>query len=218
VLCVGDDGRQADAVLGARVNLAKTLLYAINGGRDEKSGVQVALPTAPVTGNYLDYDDVLARLDVEMDWLARVYVDALNVIHYMHDKYAHERIEMALHDHPAGRTMAMGIAGLAVTADSLSAIRDARVKVVRDDTGLVVDYDVGGNYPAYGNNDDRADDIAVDLVKKFMSKIRQHPTYRGAITPSRCSRSPRTWSTARQRGTPRTADARASPSPPARTR
>ncbi len=140
---------------GARVNLAKTLLYAVNGGRDEVSGVQVAPVSEPVTGDYLDYEDVQAKLDTQMDWLARVYVDALNVIHYMHDKYAYERIEMALHDHPVLRTMAMRIAGLAVTADSLSAIRDARVKVVRDDTGLVVDYQIDGGYPAYGNNDDR---------------------------------------------------------------
>ena len=166
---------------GARVNLAKTLLYAINGGRDEVSGAQVAPPTAPVTGERLDYDDVLAKLDAEMDWLAKVYVDALNVIHYMHDKYAYERIETALHDHPVRRTMAMGIAGLAVVADSLSAIRDAGVTVVRDDTGLVVDYRIDGTYPAYGNNDDRVDDIAVALVEQFMAKIRKHPTYRGAV-------------------------------------
>jgi formate C-acetyltransferase len=166
---------------GARVNLAKTLLYAINGGRDEISGVQVAPATAPVTGDVLDYDDVMRRLDTEMDWLAKVYVDALNIIHYMHDKYAYERLEMALHDHPVRRTMAMGIAGLAVTADSLSAIRDATVRVVRDETGLVVDYRVEGAYPAYGNNDDRADSIAVDLMERFMSKIRQYPTYRDAI-------------------------------------
>lgn len=166
---------------GARVNLAKTLLYAINGGRDEISGKQVGAVTAPVTGDVLDYDDVLRRLDAEMDWLARVYVDALNVIHYMHDKYAYERLEMALHDHPVRRTMAMGIAGLAVAADSLSAIRAASVTMVRDETGLVVDYAVDGDYPAYGNNDDRADDIAVDLVRRFMTKIRQYPTYRGAI-------------------------------------
>jgi formate C-acetyltransferase len=166
---------------GARVNLAKTLLYAINGGRDEISGVQVAPATPAVTGDVLDYDDVMRRLDTEMDWLARVYVDALNVIHYMHDKYAYERLEMALHDHPVRRTMAMGIAGLSVTADSLSAIRDARVSVIRDETGLVVDYTIDGSYPAYGNNDDRADELAVDLVERFMAKIRQHPTYRGAV-------------------------------------
>jgi formate C-acetyltransferase len=168
---------------GARVNLAKTLLYAINGGRDEKTGVQVGPVTAPVTGDVLDYDDVLNRLDAEMDWLARVYVDALNVIHYMHDKYAYERLEMALHDYPVRRTMAMGIAGLAVTADSLSAIRDAAVTVVRDDTGLVVDYTIDGEYPAYGNNDERADQLAVDLVERFMAKVRRYPTYRDA-TPT----------------------------------
>jgi formate C-acetyltransferase len=166
---------------GARVNLAKTLLYAINGGRDEVSGEQVAPPSTPVTGEYLDYDDVRAKLDAEMDWLAKVYVDALNVIHYMHDKYAYERLEMALHDYPVRRTMAMGIAGLAVVADSLSAIRDARVKVVRNDTGLVVDYEVEGDYPAYGNNDDRADELAVWIVEQFMGKVRQHPTYRDAV-------------------------------------
>jgi formate C-acetyltransferase len=166
---------------GARVNLAKTLLYAINGGRDEITGKQVGPVTAPVTGDVLDYDDVVKRLDAEMDWLARVYVDALNVIHYMHDKYAYERLEMALHDHPVRRTMAMGIAGLAVAADSLSAIRAATVTVIRDETGLVVDYAVDGDYPAYGNNDDRADEIAVDLVERFMAKIRSYPTYRGAV-------------------------------------
>ncbi|MGJ7441736.1 formate C-acetyltransferase [Aquipuribacter sp. MA13-6] len=166
---------------GARVNLAKTLLYAINGGRDEVSGVQVTPATAPVSGEYLDYEDVLARLDTQMDWLAKTYVDALNVIHYMHDKYAYERLEMALHDHPVQRTMAMGIAGLAVTTDSLSAIRDARVKVVRDDTGLVVDYELEGTYPAFGNNDERVDEIAVRLVEQFMAKVRRHPTYRDAV-------------------------------------
>ncbi len=166
---------------GARVNLAKTLLYAINGGRDEMSGVQVAPPSPPVTGEYLDFDDVKAKLDAQMDWLAKIYVEALNIIHYMHDKYAYERLEMALHDYPVRRTMAMGIAGLAVVADSLSAIRDARVKVIRDDTGLVVDYEVEGDYPAYGNNDDRVDQLAVWLVERFMSKVRQHPTYRDAV-------------------------------------
>ena len=166
---------------GARVNLAKTLLYAINGGRDEMSGVQVAPPSPPVTGEYLDFDDVKAKLDAQMDWLAKTYLEALNIIHYMHDKYAYERLEMALHDYPVRRTMAMGIAGLAVVADSLSAIRDARVKVIRDDTGLVVDYEVEGDYPAYGNNDDRVDQLAVWLVERFMSKVRQHPTYRDAV-------------------------------------
>ena len=166
---------------GARVNLAKTLLYAINGGRDEMSGEQVAPPSPPVAGEYLDFNDVRAKFDAEMDWLARVYVEALNIIHYMHDKYAYERLEMALHDYPVRRTMAMGIAGLAVVADSLSAIRDARVKVIRDGTGLIVDYQVEGGYPAYGNNDDRVDQLAVWIVERFMAKVRQHRTYRDAV-------------------------------------
>ncbi|MGA5822034.1 formate C-acetyltransferase [Kitasatospora sp. NPDC094028] len=165
---------------GARVNLAKTLLYAINGGRDELTGAQVGPATTPVGGAVLDYDEVLARLDQQMDWLAETYVHALNVIHYMHDKYAYERIEMALHDRDVRRTMACGIAGLAVAADSLSAIRYAKVRPVRDETGLVTDYLVDGDYPAYGNNDDRADAIAVRLVEEFMAKVRRHPTYRGA--------------------------------------
>jgi formate C-acetyltransferase len=172
-------GRQMQ-FFGARVNLAKTLLYAINGGRDEITGEQVAPVAAPVDGDVLDFADVWARLDAQLDWLARVYVDALNVIHFMHDKYAYERLEMALHDHPVRRTMAMGIAGLAVTADSLSAIKHARVSVVRDATGLVTDYRVEGDYPAYGNNDERADAIAVELVERFMDKVRRYPTYRGA--------------------------------------
>jgi len=165
---------------GARVNLAKTLLYAINGGRDELTGEQVGPESEPVQGEYLEFEDVLEKLDAEMDWLARIYVDALNVIHYMHDKYAYERLEMALHDYPVRRTMAMGIAGLAVAADSLSAIRDARVRVVRDGSGLIKDYEVEGGYPAYGNNDERADGLAVWLVETFMAKVQQYPTYRGA--------------------------------------
>ncbi|WP_033355423.1 formate C-acetyltransferase [Kitasatospora aureofaciens] len=165
---------------GARVNLAKTLLYAINGGRDEKSGAQVGPATTPVGGAVLDYDEVLARFDEQMEWLAETYVHALDVIHYMHDKYAYERLEMALHDRAVRRTMACGIAGLAVAADSLSAIKYARVRPVRDETGLVTDYLVDGEYPAYGNNDDRADSIAVRLVEDFMAKVRKHPTYRGA--------------------------------------
>ncbi|MFF0414234.1 formate C-acetyltransferase [Kitasatospora sp. NPDC004745] len=165
---------------GARVNLAKTLLYAINGGRDEKSGVQVGPATAPVGGDVLDYEEVLARFDEQLDWLAGTYVHALDVIHYMHDKYAYERIEMALHDRDVRRTMACGIAGLAVAADSLSAIKYAEVTPVRDETGLVTDYLVEGDYPAYGNNDDRADAIAVRLVEEFMAKVREHPAYRGA--------------------------------------
>ncbi|MET8627308.1 formate C-acetyltransferase [Kitasatospora sp. NPDC004669] len=165
---------------GARVNLAKTLLYAINGGRDELTGAQVGPATEPVGGAVLDYDEVLARLDEQLEWLAGTYVHALNVIHYMHDRYAYERIEMALHDRDVRRTMACGIAGLAVAADSLSAIRYAEVRPVRDETGLVTDYLVDGDYPAYGNNDDRADEIAVRLVEDFMAKVRKHPTYRGA--------------------------------------
>lgn len=165
---------------GARVNLAKALLYAINGGRDEMNGEQVAPATAPLTGEQLDYADVANAYDRMLDWLAATYVNALNVIHYMHDKYAYERIEMALHDHPVHRTMACGIAGLSVAADSLSAIKHARVRVIRDATGLAVDYHVEGDYPAYGNNDDRADRIAVDLVRSFMAKVRRHPAYRGA--------------------------------------
>jgi len=166
---------------GARVNLAKALLYAINGGRDEVSGKQVAPVSAPVEGERLDYDDVMAKFDVMMDWLAQTYVDALNCVHFMHDKYAYERIEMALHDSQILRTLACGIAGLSVVTDSLSAIRYATVHPVRDESGLVVDYTVDGDYPTYGNDDDRVDDIAVELVHTFMEKIRQFPTYRGAV-------------------------------------
>jgi formate C-acetyltransferase len=166
---------------GARVNLAKALLYAINGGRDELSGKQVAPVSAPVEGDVLDYDDVRAKYDVLLDWLAETYVDALNCIHWSHDKYAYERIEMALHDRVILRTLACGIAGLSVATDSLSAIKYATVRPVRDETGLVVDYDVTGEYPTYGNDDDRADEIAVELVKAFMDKIRRQPTYRDAL-------------------------------------
>ena len=166
---------------GARVNLAKTLLYAINGGRDEISGVQVGPALPPLTGDVLDYGEVQARFDTMLDWLAKTYVDALNVIHYMHDKYAYERLEMALHDYGVLRTMACGIAGLSVAADSLAAIKYSTVRPVRDATGLVVDYRTDGEFPAYGNDDDRADDIAVYLVRTFMDKIRQHQTYRGAL-------------------------------------
>ena len=166
---------------GARANLAKTLLYAINGGRDEKSGTQVAPAFAPVTGDYLEFDDVKGKLLPMMEWLARVYVNALNSIHYMHDKYMYERIEMALHDRDIVRTMACGIAGLSVAADSLSAIKHARVKIVRDERGLATDFVVEGEYPAFGNNDDRVDDIAVWLVETFMDCIRKHKTYRNSI-------------------------------------
>jgi formate C-acetyltransferase len=165
---------------GARVNLAKTLLYAINGGRDEITGKQIAPATEPVVGDVLEFDDVMARLDAMMGWLAETYIDALNVIHYMHDKYAYERLEMALHDYPVHRTMACGIAGLSVAADSLSAVKYATVRPIRDETGLVVDYRIEGEFPTYGNDDDRADDLAVSLVRTFMAKIREHPTYRDA--------------------------------------
>ena len=166
---------------GARVNMAKALLYAINGGRDEKSGKQIATPFAPITSNVLDYDEVVARLEIMLDWLAGTYVNALNVIHYMHDRYAYERVEMALHDLHILRTMACGIAGLSVVADSLSAIKYAKVHVIRDESGLAVDYRTDGEYPAFGNDDDRVDEIATGLVKNFMFKLRQHPTYRDAM-------------------------------------
>jgi formate C-acetyltransferase len=165
---------------GARANLAKALLYAINGGRDEISGEQIAPVSPPVGGEILDYAEVAAAFDRTLDWLAETYVDALNVIHYMHDKYAYERLEMALHDYPVHRFLATGVAGLSVAVDSLSAIKHAQVKVLRDDSGLVVDYVVDGDCPAYGNNDDRADAIAVELVESFMAKVRRQPTYRGA--------------------------------------
>lgn len=168
---------------GARVNLAKALLYAINGGRDEVSGEQVAPRTPAVTGDFLDYDDVMSRFDETMEWLARTYVHAMNCIHYMHDKYFYERLEMALHDRDILRTMAFGIAGLSVVADSLSAIKYGKMRVTRDETGLIVDYQNEGNKatPQFGNNDDRVDKIASDIVTSFMGKIRKHPTYRNAV-------------------------------------
>jgi formate C-acetyltransferase len=167
---------------GARANLAKALLYAINGGVDEKSGQTVAHGFTPIEGDVLDYDTVVARLDPMLDWLAKTYVKALNAIHYMHDKYAYERIEMALHDRDILRTMACGIAGLSVAADSLSAIKHAKVKVVRNKAGLAVDYAIEGDYPAYGNNDDRADKIAVWLAETFIEKIKAQPYfYRNAM-------------------------------------
>ena len=160
---------------GARVNLAKALLYAINGGRDEISGEQVAPPSPPVTAEVLDYDEVFAKFDATMEWLARTYVHAMNCIHYMHDKYFYERLEMALHDRDILRTMAFGIAGLSVVADSLSAIKYAKVHVIRDETGLAVDYRIEGDFPKFGNADPRVDDIAVDLVSRFMTKTPQAP-------------------------------------------
>jgi formate C-acetyltransferase len=168
-------------LFGARANLAKALLYAINGGRDEVSGMQVTPPLPPVTGDVLDYDTVRAAYDRVLDWLAETYVDALNTIHYMHDRYAYERLEMALHDHPVRRFLATGIAGLSVAADSLSAIRYGTVEPVRNRDGLVVDYITDGEFPTYGNNDDRVDSIAVELVESFMAKVRRQPTYRNAI-------------------------------------
>jgi formate C-acetyltransferase len=166
---------------GARVNLAKTLLYALNGGRDELTGDQVGPMLAPITAEVLDYDEVMGRLDPMLDWLAKTYVNALNVIHFMHDKYCYEAVEMALHDRDVLRTMACGIAGLSHTADSLSAIKYAKVRPVRDARGLMVDFKVQGEYPCYGNNDDQADDIAKMLVSKMMDKIREYPTYRNAV-------------------------------------
>ena len=166
---------------GARVNLAKCLLYAINGGKDEKSGEQIAPAFAPITSEYLDYDEVIQRFDLMVDWLAKTYINMLNVIHYMHDKYCYERIEMALHDRDVFRTMACGMAGLSVVADSLAAIKYAKVKVLRDEKGLAVDYQIEGDFPKYGNNDDSADDIAAGLITDFMKKLRQHETYRNAL-------------------------------------
>jgi len=188
----GDDGAIACCVspmalgkqmqfFGARSNLAKCLLYAINGGRDEITGAQVGPKVEPVQGDYLDFDDVLEKLERMMDWLAGVYVSAMNVIHYMHDKYAYERLEMALHDYAPLRTMAFGIAGMSVVADSLSAIQYAKVKVIRDETGLVVDYVTEGEFPMFGNNDNRVDHLATWLVSTFMGKLRKRPTYRHAI-------------------------------------
>ena len=165
---------------GARVNLAKTLLYAINGGKDEKYGMQVGPKTAPLTGEYLDYNEVMERFDIMTDWLANLYVNTLNVIHYMHDKYSYEKLQMALHDRDVFRTMACGIAGLSVCADSLSAIKYAKVKPIRNEEGVAIDFEVEGDYPKYGNDDDRVDDIAVWLVENMMNKIRKNKTYRNA--------------------------------------
>jgi len=165
---------------GARANLAKTLLYAINGGRDGITGKQIAPKFEPITSEYLNYDEVMEKFNQMMDYVAKIYIKALNIIHYMHDKYSYEAIEMALHDREIIRTMACGIAGLSVVADSLSAIKYAKVKVVRDDTGLATDYIVEGDFPKYGNDDDRVDQIAVEIVKNFMNKLRKHKTYRDA--------------------------------------
>ena len=163
---------------GARANLPKTLLYALNGGRDEKSGVQVAPKFAPVTGDYLEYEDVMEKFEQMMKWLAGVYVNALKIIHYMHDKYAYEAFEMALHDLDIERTQATGIAGLSIVADSLAAIRDSKVKVIRNESGLIVDFEREGEYVPFGNNEDSTDDLAVMVTEKFMNYLRTHETYR----------------------------------------
>ncbi|HEY4391235.1 MAG TPA: formate C-acetyltransferase [Paenibacillus sp.] len=166
---------------GARANLAKVLLYAINGGKDEKSGAQVGPEYPAITSEYLDYDEVMKRYIPMMEWLAKTYVNSLNVIHYMHDKYCYERIEMALHDRDILRTMACGIAGLSVATDSLSAIKYAKVKPIRNENGIAVDFEIEGEYPCYGNNDNKVDDIAVKLVESFMGMIRKHKTYRNSL-------------------------------------
>ncbi|MCR5293432.1 MAG: formate C-acetyltransferase [Eubacterium sp.] len=166
---------------GARANLAKCLLYAINGGVDECTGVQVGPKYRPITSEYLDYDEVMERYEDMMEWLAKVYVNALNIIHYMHDKYAYERIQMALHDRDVKRYFATGIAGLSVVADSLSAIKYAKVKCIRNEQGVVVSYETEGDFPKYGNNDDRVDEIAAGLVSKFMKMIRSHHVYRNSF-------------------------------------
>lgn len=165
---------------GARVNLAKTLLYAINGGKDEKYGMQVGPKLAPITSEYLNYDEVMEKFEIMTDWLANLYVNTLNVIHYMHDKYSYEKLQMALHDRDVFRTMACGIAGLSVCADSLSAVKYAKVKPIRNEEGVAIDFEIEGDFPKYGNDDDRVDDIAVYLVENMMNKIRQNKTYRNA--------------------------------------
>ena len=188
----GDDGAIACCVspmlvgkqmqfFGARANMAKCFLYSINGGRDELTGKQVSPATEPVKGEYLDIEDMIDRFEATMDWLAGVYVNAMNIIHYMHDKYAYERIEMALHDYAPVRTMAFGMAGLSVVADSLSAIRYAKVRVIRDQTGLITDYQTEGEFPQFGNNDNRVDQMATWVVSTFMKKLRKYPTYRHAL-------------------------------------
>jgi formate C-acetyltransferase len=166
---------------GARANLAKALLYAINGGVDEKLKIQVGPNFAPITSDVLDYNEVMEKFDQMMEWLADLYINTLNIIHYMHDKYSYERIEMALHDSEILRTMATGIAGLSVVADSLSAIKYSEVKVIRDENGIAVDFETKADFPKFGNNDDRVDNIAVELVERFMKKLRKHQTYRNSV-------------------------------------
>ena len=166
---------------GARANLAKCLLYAINGGVDERLKIQVGPKYRPVKSDYLNYDEVMSKYDDMMEWLAGLYVNTLNIIHYMHDKYCYEKLQMALHDRDVKRYFATGIAGLSVVADSLSAIKYAKVKCIRDEDGIVTDYEVEGDFPKYGNNDERVDSIAVDIIKRFMNKIRKHHTYRDGV-------------------------------------
>ena len=166
---------------GARANLAKCLLYTINGGVDEISKKQVGPKYRPISSEYLDYEEVMTKYDDMMKWLAQVYVSTLNIIHYMHDKYCYEKLQMALHDKDVTRWFATGIAGLSVVADSLSAIKYAKVKVIRDDNGLAVDYAVEGDFPKFGNDDDRVDSIARDIVHRFMGDVRSNPTYRDSI-------------------------------------
>lgn len=165
---------------GARANLAKALLYAINGGRDEQLGLQVTPHFAPITSEYLDFDEVMEKFDEVMEWLARTYINALNIIHYMHDKYCYEALEMALHDMDILRTMACGIAGLSVVVDSLSAIKYARVKPIRNEIGVAVDFEIEGDFPMFGNNDEMVDDLATFLVESFMRKLRKQKTYRNS--------------------------------------
>lgn len=165
---------------GARANLAKTLLYAINGGRDELSGKQVTPKFEPITSEYLDYNEVMEKFNTMMDYVAKIYIKALNAIHYMHDKYSYEALEMALHDKEILRTMACGIAGLSVVTDSLSAIKYAKVKVIRDDTGLATNFEIEGDFPKFGNDDDRVDELAVLVIKTFINKLKKHQTYRNS--------------------------------------
>ena len=165
---------------GARANLAKALLYAINGGKDERYGNQVGPETAPITSEYLDYDEVIRKFDAVCEWLSKLYISTLNIIHYMHDKYCYERIEMALHDENIFRTSACGMAGFSVVVDSLSAIKYAKVKPIRNEQGLAVDFEIEGDFPKFGNNDPAVDEIAEDVVKSFMAKLSKHTTYRGS--------------------------------------
>lgn len=179
-MCICYENWKANAIFGARANIAKALLYAINGGKDEITGKQVTPMYAPITSEYLDYDEVVAKYDQMLDYVAKIYIKALNAIHYMHDKYSYEALEMALHDRTILRTMACGIAGLSVAVDSLSAIKYAKVRVIRNEDGLATDYEIEGDFPKYGNDDDRVDEIAVNLVKNFMKKLEGHITYRNS--------------------------------------